>query len=178
MNNPKIASTAAFGATRAKRARRQASRPLRSPLTQTDICRAFNAALLLTGSTILAEATVLNANEALDVDNIRPESLLAEVTRVSVRFQTDWCDQQPNRITHPQPQLPVELQNVLKLPTELRHAFVLRTLLGMSPEASARILQLEPSQVAAHLLAAGQALAARNEPPTFQEWFWPAAGAC
>ena len=58
--------------------------------TQTDICRAFNAALLLTGSTILAEATVLSAIEALDA-----EPLLAEVIRISVRFRTDWCDQRP-----------------------------------------------------------------------------------
>jgi hypothetical protein len=136
--------------------------------TTTDICRAFNAALLLTGSTILAEATVLSAIEALDADNIRREPLLTEVIRLSVRFRTDWCDRRPNRFTHPQPQLPLELQKVLKLPADLRHAFVLRTLLSLSPEASADILQTEPDQIDADLLAALHALV----------WFSPLAAAC
>jgi hypothetical protein len=127
---------------------------------------------------MLADATVLSAIEALDDDDICRESLLAEVIRLSVRFRTDWCDHQPNRLTHPRPQLPVELQNVLKLPTELRHAFVLRTLLGLSPEAAAGILQCDENQVSADLLAAMQAFAPRFQATTVCGWSAPLAVPC
>ena len=146
--------------------------------TQSDICRAFNAALLLTNNTILAEATVLSAIEALDDEDIRGEALLAEVVRIAVRFRTDWCDHQPNRLNHPRPELPVELQNVLYLPTELRHALVLRTLLGLSPGAAAGILQCDENQVSARLLAAMQALAPRCQATTTCEWSAPLALSC
>jgi len=146
--------------------------------TQSDICRAFNAALLLTNNTILAEATVLSAIEALDDEDIRGEALLAEVVRIAVRFRTDWCDHQPNRLNHPRPQLPVEFQNVLKLPIELRHAFVLRTRLGLSPEVTAVILQCDENQVSAHLLAAMRALGPRYEATTTCGWSAPLAVSC
>jgi hypothetical protein len=145
---------------------------------QSDICRAFNVALLLAGNTILAEATVLSAIDVLDGDDICRESLLAEVILISVRFRTDWCDPQPNRLNHPRPQLPVELQNVLKLPTELRHAFVLRTLLGLSLEVAAGILQCDENQVSAHVVAAMQALAPRHQATTWCEWSAPVAVPC
>jgi hypothetical protein len=168
MNKPNNESTAE---------RSRALCPFEVP-TQSDICRAFNVALLLTGNTILAEATVLSAMEALADDDICRESLLAEVIRISVRFRTDWCDHQPNRLNHPRPPLPVELQNVLKLPTELRHAFVLRTLLGLSPEVAAGILQCDENQVNAHLLAAMQALAPRLQATTICAWSAPLAVPC
>lgn len=145
---------------------------------QSNICRAFNVALLLTGNTILAEATVLSAIEALHDDGICREALLAEVIRISVRFRTDWCDHQPNRFHHPRPQLPVELQNVLKLPTQLRHAFVLRTLLGLSPEVAAGILHYCENQVSADLTAAMQALAPRYQATSICGWSAPVAVPC
>ncbi len=131
-----------------------------STLAQTDVCRAFYAALLMTGNSILAEAAVLSAIEAVDARALSGGSLMAEVLSIAVRFRTDWYEPQANRLIHPEPELPVELQKVLKLPTEPRHAFVLRMLLGLSLEESACLLESEPSEVSARAIAASEKLAA------------------
>jgi len=55
--------------------------------------------------------------------------------------------------------LPAELENVMRLPPEFRHCFVLGILMGIKRPVCAELLQLNEGQVCARTCAAAVALA-------------------
>jgi DNA-directed RNA polymerase specialized sigma24 family protein len=57
------------------------------------------------------------------------------------------------------PLLPIEVQNVLQLPTSVRQCFVLRLLLAMPEDFSARLVGLDVGAVDRNIALAAQALA-------------------
>jgi hypothetical protein len=108
--------------------------------------KAFITALLLTGSAKRAEAAILHANVALNLDNTSGEALLREAVSAAIESPSETLEQ-PEVLERASFMLPFELRRVLRLPPALRHCFVLRFLVGLSREGCARLLRLEIRQV-------------------------------
>ena len=96
---------------------------------------AFRTALLLTGALKTAEAAVMHGIDACEV--LSPGGLLIETVRSAVRRPTMAADG-PYEVEC----LPAELQRLFMLQPLPRHCFVLRILVGFSPEACAELLDL------------------------------------
>jgi hypothetical protein len=107
----------------------------------------FLAALLITGTTRLAEAAVLAGVESLTFE-AEPEEELFQLSMAAAvranRSATTGCGEHGCQTPLP---FPAELTNVLRLPVDLRECFVLRVLTGMSRERCAGLLQIEANQV-------------------------------
>jgi DNA-directed RNA polymerase specialized sigma24 family protein len=102
--------------------------------------KAFLLALLLTGGIEAAEAAVLDAIAALEFDYDPGVSLLPETVKSAVGRRSDFPEQAFSL-------LPIELRRLLLLPRDNRHCFVLRILLGMTPEISSGILNRSVHEV-------------------------------
>ena len=115
--------------------------------------RAFFAALLLTGSTELAEAAVLRAIEAWDAGAESEDALFERALEAAALTQP--ADEAPSAESNGAGwRLPAELQAVLELAPDQRRSFVLRILLGLPKQICARILQLNPHQMNMQISAA------------------------
>ena len=115
--------------------------------------RAFFAALLLTGSTELAEAAVLRAIDAWDAGAESEDALFERAIEAAARAQPGGADA-PAEPDEAAWRLPAELQAVLELAPDQRRSFVLRILLGLPKQLCARMLQLNPYQTDLQLIAA------------------------
>jgi len=122
------------------------------PVTSQGLCRAFRAALLLTGNIRHAEVSVLHAIQSTDSEELSDHALLHE----SVIAALDQGPPQPDDLSS---MLPVELRRVLRLPGDLRRSFVLRVLAGLSREECARLLCRDIPDVDQTVCAAAQELA-------------------
>ena len=96
---------------------------------------AFRTALLLTGDTRTAEAAVMQGIGACE--DVSPGDLLIEAVRSAVRLRTKSSDG-PYEVDG----LPAELRRLFMLQPLLRHCFVLRTLVGLSPEDCVELLEI------------------------------------
>ena len=127
------------------------SNKVRSPLASTnpisglDLSGAYRLAVLLTGGTALAEEAVIRAIESINLDAVTSDELFERtiVAATELTFSSDGSGFRSDEAEI----LPLELQNVALLPGKLRHLFVLRVLLSMSRDSSARLLDLEASAV-------------------------------
>ena len=95
---------------------------------------AFRTALLLTGDTRTAEAAVMHGIRACE--DLSPGGLLIEAVRSAVRRRTK-SSGGPYEVEC----LPPELRRLFMLQPLPRHCFVLRVLVGLSPEVCAELLE-------------------------------------
>jgi hypothetical protein len=105
--------------------------------------RAFLPALLLTGSVEGAEAAVLDGIAAVESDGISRDSLLVRTVRSAIQLHGDFSDQ----CAPPFSILPFEVRRILLLAPNPRCSFVLRFLLGMTPEICSDLLHLTMHEV-------------------------------
>jgi hypothetical protein len=116
---------------------------------------AYLAAILLTGSAQSAEQAVVRGLYATDMNATNEELLRAAVIGSTEIMRTA----RQHEVARGVPPLPIELQNVLQLPTRVRQCFVLRLLLAMPEDFSARLLDLDVGVLDRNIALAAQALA-------------------
>ena len=116
--------------------------------------RAFWATLLLTGQVIHAEAAVLEAICRSEPDPASDETFIVRAVTAAISEITESVEDYNAALSI----LPLELQQVLRLPSVLRHCFVLRTLVGFTEGDCARLLHLTVGQVDEALFEAVQQL--------------------
>ena len=119
--------------------------------TRQTIERAFLTAHLLTGDLQVAEEVTSRAIESWDPDQESEEQLFDTVLAASARRRGKW---QASR------RLPCELEPVLLLSPHLRRCYVLRILVGLPAQESARLLGISAARVESNTCAALQSLAA------------------
>lgn len=102
------------------------------------LCNAFWVAVLLTGDKARAEEVVQEAIEFLDADDLSTDALLIFVSTLALHSGGDKSEL---------PEMPEELQNVMRLPRMMRQCFVLRILLGFPEGRCARLLHAEDWQI-------------------------------
>ena len=100
---------------------------------------AFRTALLLTGDTRTAEAAVMHGIGACE--DVSPGGLLIEAVRSGVRRRTK-SSEGPYEVEC----LPPELRRLFVLQPLPRHCFVLRVLVGLSPEVCAELLEVSDTE--------------------------------
>jgi hypothetical protein len=96
---------------------------------------AFRTTLLLTGTMNTAEEAVMLGIDACE--DLSPRDLLIEAVRSAVRLRKE----SQNRHCEVE-YLPPELQRLFMLQPQARHCFVLRILVGLSPEVCAELLEI------------------------------------
>jgi len=96
---------------------------------------AFRTALLLAGATKTAEAAVMDGIGACE--DLSHRGLLIEAVRSTIRRRTKSADA-PDALEL----LPPELRHLFMLQLLLRDCFVLRILVGLSPEVCAGLLDI------------------------------------
>jgi len=101
---------------------------------------AFRAALLLTGDTRTAEATVMHGIDVCE-DHLLPGGLLIAAVRSAVRRRTK-SSGGPYEVEC----LPPELRRLFMLQPLPRNCFVLRVLVGLSPEVCAELLEVSVTE--------------------------------
>ncbi len=109
--------------------------------------RAFLAAFLLTANMELAETAVAESIQALDPSDLTSEALDVLAMRIAKQLHDEMPEPGDNISTQLLQRLPVELHNVLRLPTMLRQCFVLRVLHGLRPELCASLLGISLPQL-------------------------------
>ena len=120
---------------------------------------AFRTALLLTADTRTAEAAVMRGIDASD--DLSPGGLLIEAVRSAVRLRTKSSDG-PYEVHG----LPDELRRLFMLRPLLRHCFVLRILVGLSPEACGDLLEISVTEFEDAMYGALTELALLRSPRT------------
>ena len=100
---------------------------------------AFRTALILTGAMKTAEAVVMQAIGACE--DLSPRGLTIEAVRSAVRRRTKSSDC-PCEVEW----LPSELRRLFLLQPLERHCFVLRVLVGLSPEVCAELLEVSVTE--------------------------------
>ena len=118
--------------------------------------RVFLGVLLLTADFDLARIAVSESVNALDISDLTTEALPTCASRLALQFQRDFLNH--TRVSSLLA-LPAELVNVMRLPPEFRHCFVLGILMGITRPVCAELLQLNLDQVCARTCAAAVALA-------------------
>ncbi len=98
---------------------------------------AFRTALLLTGDTRTAEAAVMHGI----CEDLSPGGLLTEAIKSAVRRRTKSSDG-PHEVEC----LPPELRRLFMLQPLPRNCFVLRVLVGLSPEVCAELLEVSVTE--------------------------------
>jgi len=110
-------------------------------LTQTMasecLAKNFITAILLTGSAKQAEAAVLDCTDSPNLLG----TAAAAIRRTAVHPRETTDEGAAAEL------LPVELRNVLRLPSELRRYFVLRMLMAMPRESCAALLKVDTARV-------------------------------
>jgi hypothetical protein len=117
---------------------------------------AYLAAILLTGSAESAEQAVVRGLDATDM-NATNEELVRAAVIASTKIMHS--AKRHEVVSRSVPVLPRELQNVLQLPTSVRQSFVLRLLLAMPEDFSARLVDLDVGALDRNIALAAQALA-------------------
>jgi hypothetical protein len=108
---------------------------------------AFRTALLLTGHMKTAEAAVIQGIGACA--DLSPGTLLIETSRAAVQRRTKSSDG-PCEVEC----LPPELRRLFMLQPLPRHCFVLRILVGLTPEVCAELLDVAVTEFEGALYAA------------------------
>ena len=120
---------------------------------------AFWIALLLTGNVKAAEAAALDGIAALELERISGDSLLLATAKSAIRRRVEIAQQLEGLSI-----LPLELQRLFLLAPNYRDCFVLRALIGLSPELCSGILHLSIHEVENALYTALQEL------PCIETW--------
>jgi hypothetical protein len=123
------------------------------------LAKAFWMALLLTGNVEAAEAAVLDGIAALELDGISGDSLLLATAKSAMHRRMEIPEQSDELSV-----LPLELRRLFLLAPNCRDCFVLRALIGLSPEPCSGILHLSIHEVENTLCMALQEL------PSIKTW--------
>jgi hypothetical protein len=134
------------------------------PVSGSDVFAAYRVAVLLTGSTRIAEEVVTRTIDSVDPNTFTSNTLLEG----AIRGATECAPSSENAGFAPDEAefLPPELHEVAQLPAFVRQPFVLRILLSMSRDSSARLLGLEADAVDGMIGLAAQILA-QSSPGSF-----------
>ena len=108
---------------------------------------AFRTALLLAGATKTAELAVLDGIDACE--NISHRRLLIETVRSTIRRRTESPD-----VSDGMNLLPPELRRLFGLQPMFRDCFVLRILVGLSPEVCEELLDVSITEFEGAVCAA------------------------
>jgi hypothetical protein len=108
---------------------------------------AFRTALLLTGAMKTAEAAVMQGIGACE--DLSPRGLLIEASRSAVQLCTKSSDGSCEVES-----LPLELRRLFMLQPLPRHCFVLRILVGLTPDVCAKLLGVAVTEFEGALYAA------------------------
>ncbi|MDQ2945579.1 MAG: hypothetical protein M3Y27_06500 [Acidobacteriota bacterium] len=101
--------------------------------------QSFWTALLLTSSPSKAEQAVIHGIQSLK-GSVVWEGDLLQATVTAALLERDNRRQRPEDLADATKLLPFELGRVLRLPSNLRHCFILRTLAGLPVATCARLL--------------------------------------
>jgi hypothetical protein len=123
------------------------------------IGKAFLAAYLLTASTERAETAVMEAIVAWDPKDENEDTLFRRVLDAAVHDRSSGVAPRVNTGDPAETSLPPELQGVLSLSSQLRRCLVLRTLVGLSRQACAGMLDLNGRRVDRYTTGALERLA-------------------
>jgi hypothetical protein len=118
------------------------------PITSGVLCKAFHAALLLTGSVEEAEAAVLGGISCLDLkDEAQGERLVRGALKRAIARRGEAVGREPEATDDALALLPLELGCVRRLPAEFRDCFVLRVLVGLPRDVCASLLNWDGRRV-------------------------------
>ena len=120
--------------------------------SQHALTQAIVTAYLITGSARQSEAVVTRAIAGWDPEK-GVRSLLELAAVLALKYKRGEGDEWS---------LPAELQNIARLPRNVRRVFVLRVLLGLPPDVCANILDLSLDRVDRQTCAALVALNTQN----------------
>jgi hypothetical protein len=134
-------------------------RPCEDSGFETAITKAFNIAIILTGSTELAEYAVAEAIRVWDETEPPEQMLYLGAIVASIEVQKLSNTNRPPESDSTASRLPLRLRNVVRLMPAIRNCFVLRVLLGLSYETCACLLHSSAGQVVANTYVALQKLA-------------------
>jgi tellurite resistance protein len=127
-------------------------------ITNEGLCRAFHAALVLTGDAQEAEAAILIAVGLADDGVASDEGIFLAAVKASI--SRTYTGSAPTRgLDEGFPILPPELSRVARLTVDHRQFFVLRILIGLSRAECARLLDRDVREVDEGARAAMQELA-------------------
>jgi hypothetical protein len=107
----------------------------------------YRTALLLTADSTQAEAAVLEGIELLQEGCPGSEELLLATIHCALAQTGRALNQRVVEVERQSSVLPPELLRVLYLPADLRQAFVLRVLVGLSRDTSASLLNIETNEL-------------------------------
>jgi len=124
-------------------------------LNQEALSKSFKTVFLLTGDATLAEAVVIDAINQDDTDEMPSAEFLRCCLVLAVRMVRLSA---PGELDQLSSRFPHELRQVLRLSDDLRHSFVLRTLVGLPPEECADLLKVTPQCVNERAVAAAMKL--------------------
>jgi hypothetical protein len=126
---------------------------------------AFWTALLLTGAIESAEAAVLDGIAALDLDHVSGDGLLLATAKSAIRRRTEFPEQSEVLSI-----LPRELQRLFLIAPNYRVCFVLRVLIGFTPELCSGLLCLSIREVEEELFTALREMPRIEIHPRTQRW--------
>ncbi len=124
-----------------------------------NVCKAFCAAVLLSGDMVIADEVVHEAILSLDIEDLSTEALSICVAALSIKRSYSLA----TAGSLDSIKLPKELLNLLKLPRLRRHCFVLRFLLGLPESICASLLHMDRDEICDATAAASSDLAAAGE---------------
>ena len=127
-------------------------------ITNESISRSFRTALLLAGDVTRAEKALLEAIQAMASEELSEEALFQGAIRAALASRRE----APAGIEPHSPVLPLELRQVMLLPSDLRHCFVLRILASQSRSDCAQLLNISVSTVDERACEAARKLAAKR----------------
>jgi hypothetical protein len=142
----------------------QADSTVMEGVTTEGLRNAFRLALVLTGDSQTAEATLLDAIRSKNIETVSDASLLLEVVKKAVSLVHTRGGRTENIAG--KPVLPLELRRLSRLTLHHRHCFALRILSGLSREECARLLHRDISQIEDGARAAMQELAIMRQEET------------
>ena len=127
------------------------------PIADLDFSAAYRVAVLLTGNTRSAEEAVAHVIESTNLDAVTNDELFERTVTAATGMGSS--SEYSGFVLDEMELLPYELQEVAHLPEGLRQPFVLRVLLSMSRDSSARLLDLDAGAVDQTAGLAAQVLA-------------------
>ena len=110
--------------------------------------KAYLGVFLLTANVELAEIAVTACIDAIDIEDLW-DALPLCAARLALQLQRNGWEQGASNINLTTGALPTELDCVLRLPSDLRHCFVLRLLTGIALPICANVLEMESGPICA-----------------------------
>lgn len=118
-----------------------------APISDEALRKTFTMTVLLTGSVGRAEALMLDVIRQMDPERVSNQDLFRRSVKAAITSQRA-APRKAGALDDASSSLPKELRQILNLPEELRHCFVLRTLAGFTREDCAELNLPDADQAA------------------------------